>query len=275
MFTVSILFYGDHPALARRCFESVVATADWSLIDAVRLGCNAVSPRTEAVLDQLIARVPVPVSVYRAADGSNVGKYPMMRRMFADLGPAPRVMWFDDDSYLRDRDPGWWSRTWAEAESCTLLGSVYTIRIAERQRAAIRDQPWYAGEPVSWTREDGGQVRVRFCTGGWWAADPAFLRAWDYPWPVLHHRGGDVMLGVLCAQRRAVMRHYNAGVAINADSAGRESRSPRRGLDTPPLWRDYDPARPPEPVAVPPIEVTLHPADPDRRGRRRQQSPCL
>lgn len=239
---VNILCYGDHHDLAVRCLSSILLSAEWSLIDRVQVALNAPCEATRAYAHAWCASLPVPSAVLEEEGRRNVGKYPMMRRMFHGDRPAAastRVMWFDDDSFIRPGQSGrWWSRAYEAALGCTLLGSVYSQPVLGDQARAVRDQPWYAGRAIP--------PRFRFVQGAWWVADPLFLARWDYPFPALHHKGGDVMLGELCRQQCAGVRHFNDGVAINADAEGRESKSPRRGLsrDEPNVWTRYDSARP-------------------------------
>lgn len=253
-FSVCVLCYGDHPHLAARCLNSIARSADWALIDSIQVGLNAVSPATRTVVDRAAASWPVPWRILEPADGANVGKYPLMRRMF--YGPpeaagiaiprrvlkASRVMWFDDDSYVRDESgPEWWRQVRAAATDVTVLGSLYKVAGTPTLSAAIADQDWYtatprrAADPVAADRA-GSPVHT-FVTGGWWVARSRFLRIWDYPFLALHHNGGDVLLGELCAQQKQKLGGFNAGVAINADAQGRESRAPRRGRSEVPAGR--------------------------------------
>lgn len=248
-FFVNVLCYGDHPKLASRCLQSITTSADWGLVAAVQVGLNAVSDATRRVVEAETACWPVPWRLFEPVGGRNVGKYPLMRRMLYgdDLpalghGPDDWVMWFDDDSYVRDANPAWWRLVARRVrEGGDVLGSLYLMRLRDGQLRAIRDQPWFAGRPLS-RRTD--RAMVSFATGGWWTARYDFLARWNYPFPALHHNGGDVMLGVLCSQQSSPPAHFNDSVAINADLFGFESKAARRGLSQEPVWSRYAPGRP-------------------------------
>ena len=255
-FSLCVLLYGDYPQLASRVLRTLLELPDWSYIQDVRLGLNAVSAATEGVVAEFCGqrRASVPVRLWRPE--RNVGKPPLMRRMFYDVPLACRVMWFDDDSYLgptSDRD--WWKAVRRASETTAVLGAIHTIRQRGRQWQGIQQQPWYRGKPVS------SRTRFRFATGGWWVADSEFLRRHDYPFRACRHDGDDSILGELCRQQDAVLqafprlqcgcescrkRPWNplAGVYIN-----HEGRQGRRGLGLEPgkdvyPWEHYDPAVP-------------------------------
>jgi len=116
-----------------------------------------------------------------------------------------------------------------------MLGEVWRYGLGGNQHLWVRDQPWYAGKPVP------AGHKVKFVTGGWWTIRTEVIRKYDWPVPELDHRGGDVMLGELFRQQELGMKHFNHGVAINADAAGVSSRSPKRGYDSRPIGYSYIP----------------------------------
>lgn len=235
MFSGNVLLYGDHPHLAARCLSSIVTTADWPYIDELRIGLNAVSLATRTIALTVAKALPVTCHIYEESQARNVWKYPMMRRMFHDPErplSSTHIMWFDDDSYVLP-DVFWWRDTAAVARNAALVGSAYRLVGGYRpnQLAGIKAQPWYAGkEPES---------HPYFVTGGWWILRSAVVQHNDYPFKELKHNGGDSILGELCRQCGYAIRHYNRGVAINADDAGRESKAKRRGDTTKWPWEEY------------------------------------
>lgn len=241
-FSVNALFYGDHTPLAARLLKGFLATADWSLIDDVRFAFNAVAEKTRQCVTAVADSLPVPCHIYEERNGRNVGKYPLVRRMFYDpVRPitSSRIMWFDDDTYFRDgTNSDWWLRVWTLAQKHVLVGSRYRMLTRGNQYMAVPLQPWYTGKAFS------KKQRFIFCTGGWWVADAAVLRKWDYPFPELHHNGGDTMLGEVIRQQGYSLCHFNDGIAINADAAGKESKSERRGIESRWIWQDYEPGKP-------------------------------
>lgn len=252
-FTICVLLYGDNVSLAARSLNSICRGAPAALPAGLRVAMNEPGKATEQFVDSLIAHGwLLPRNVYKSHQ--NIHKYPMMRRMLYDSGnpiATPYVMWFDDDSFIKAEmvgaKPGFLPSVQAALEQpgsgksqCpSLCGSVYTVKINGNQRRWIEDQTWYTGVPVS--------NSVRFITGGWWVTRLSMLHEFDYPFPALDHRGGDVMLGALCAQQGLLLRQFRNGVAINADAAGRESGAARRGFNQSPVGHDY--RRDPRPAA--------------------------
>lgn len=231
MFSVNVLMFGQHHSLAVRCLESIIQTADWSLISDVRVGLNAVGRGTHDYVQDASSRVKAPLHVYREESDKNVMKYPLMRRMLYDHErpiEAPYVMWFDDDSYIGyDTTPAWWATVAGLfTPGIVAVGSKYRPAYDwnVHEKAAIAAAPWYDGCALT--------TRPLFCTGGWWAARKEFLAEWDYPFRELRHNGGDVILGELIRQRGRAIAQFNTGVRINADATGRESAAARRGVTT-------------------------------------------
>lgn len=226
--TVAVLLYGDHHDLAERCLTSLKPLVKTGRV-RVRLGLNQVCDATK----DLVASFHDSAMIVESSE--NLKKYPMMRRMFYDTPlETDFVMWFDDDSYLKDAavsTPEVWLDEVEALLSTTadMIGSPYGINLRSRQHEWIMKQPWYANKTVK-----PGKV-VMFATGGWWAIRSSVLRTYDWPPTGLLHRGGDVMLGELLRQCGLRLKSFRKGVAINADIFGRESASPRRGFDEPPI----------------------------------------
>ena len=226
-FLVCALFYGDYPALAGRCAETLARLRSTGRVD-LRIGLNEVAAESAA---RIAAQLP---GVEMLAAKPQLYKYPMMRRLVHDYeGDATHLMWFDDDSCLL---PGvdaaaWLDRVAAAAGSTgATVGARYGFRPSGSQRAWVRKQPWFTGRDVpevTW-----------FTTGGWLVAPLALLRRFDWPPAQLRHNGGDVALGALLHQQGLEPLHFREGVAINADDALRESRAPRRGYSEDPLGHD-------------------------------------
>lgn len=231
--TLVILLYGEYPDIARRCLASLVPTVKQFGLD-VRLCTNMLGPQSRAFVGQVtqsgFARL-------HYDSNQNRRKYPLMRRAFFDPEQpitTPWVMWFDDDSYLREpEDIGWYTRVVAAFANADMLGRVYQLALQGQQHRAIQAQPWYGGKPV-----DIG-ARVSFATGGWWCLRTEIIRRYDWPIPSLDHCGGDVLLGELCRQQNLRLVNFDDGVAINADATGRHSSAPRRGFDSQPWGYDY------------------------------------
>lgn len=236
--TVGVVFYGDHPALAARCLGPLLPLAATGAVQ-LRVGCNECGPRTLAYL--AAGGVWESPHVGLVVSPDNIHKYPMMRRLIG-LGPlAPQFMWFDDDSYIDAPDPAaWLAKALAVCEPGTAVGQVWSHALGGNQNRWVEAQPWYAGKPVR-----AGQ-RVFFLQGAWWVVPAEILYRHDWPAPALERKGGDVMFGELCRQQGYRLRDVGRdfGVRINADAAGRHSKSQTRGpmpLPRPIGW-DYRPA---------------------------------
>lgn len=230
-FLVCALFYGNYPALARRCAATLRALWLTGKVD-VRIGLNEVSPASRAAIDALLPEID------RIDADPQIYKFPMMRRLVHDYrGDATHLMWFDDDSCLH---PGvhaaGWLQSVAERAARTegTLGSVYQQWLSERQRAWVRAQPWYTGRELP--------EFVTFNTGGWLVVPMALLRRFDWPGPELHHNGGDLVLGALLHQQGLPVEQFRVSLAINADEQLRESAAPRRGFTEPEsaVWFDLN-----------------------------------
>lgn len=226
--SVFALTFGNHLHLLRRCLGPILDSADPAVVADVRVLTADASPDVTAYVRAAgpSARVPV----YLVQTDENPGKYLVMREAFRpkSLPPVAGVtMWFDDDSHLTEPSASWWAEAAAVVARADYVGKPYRITLHPNQEAAIRDQPWYTGRPLAQPHTGW------FFTGGWWAAKTSLLAKWDYPFPELHHNGGDVMLGQLAFQQRWSWAPWHKGVAVND--------APRRGLDTVPLWYDYTP----------------------------------
>lgn len=226
--TACVLLYGDYPHLAERCLRPLVRLVDARRIK-LRVGMNQVSREVARLVFDMMARSPGD-AVLNSPE--NILKYPMMRRLFGlEEKPtqlprieSPYVMWFDDDSYIKDRDPvAWLEAAEARMADADMVGSVYKLKAphSPNQVAWIEAQPWYGGRPVL--------SPPKFATGGWWMLRSEIVYQHNWPVPDIIHDGGDTMLGELLNQQNLRLANHNAGVAINADAQGRESRAERRG----------------------------------------------
>lgn len=240
-FNIGVLFYGDYPALAERCLKPLTESINRgrTYVADVRIGLNACSPATLAVLKTFKDSCQVPVITYRPEQNKNVGKYPLMRRMLYDPvmpQPADYWMWFDDDSYVTRTDAGWWERVRGHVLGAHLIGHMWKIKLKPGQASGIMRQPWYNEKKLA------EQATVQFVTGGWWAARTHILTDWDYPFRELHHNNGDVLLGELCRQQGYAMTNFVENVAINANEKGKNGEAVRRGITTRWPWEHGRPS---------------------------------
>ncbi len=212
MFSVCALLYGDYPALARRLLDSLRVHDQ---VQDFRLGLNQVGMATRDCVHSWALQQyhRQPVYLYEEANFANLGKYPLMRQMLRDRKVAAKVMWFDDDSYL---DPAagtdWWQQAAQVSRGKTQVGSIHRIMQRTRQHEVIVRQPWFTGKPIN------HRHRFEFATGGWWIADSSFLLRWDYPFPALHHNGGDSILGELIRQQGGTLGKFPGGIQCHCES---------------------------------------------------------
>lgn len=228
-FTVCVLCYGDHEALARRCLDSILSTVPAGRLD-LRVGANQVSAGTLRYLEGL----PL-TKLYVHAD--NALKYPVMREMFWDdscpLGNY--VVWFDDDSYVID--PKWALRlgeTIVEnhRHRVRLYGMRFFHDLAAYRKpghdpaAWFRTASWYKGVPFGSARSEApvpnGSV-VYFATGGFFALATEAIRRGDIPDVRLKHNGGDITIGEQVRQAGYHTVMFNRNKAL-VHSSGYERR---------------------------------------------------
>lgn len=225
--SVCVLCYGDYPQLARRCLNSLLSAEDgWEHIQDFRIGLNNVSDETAAFVREwgrrAVAEVGVPCYLYNTYE--NRLKYPTMRRMIfdAEFPLADFTMWFDDDSYLAG-GPDFWNDVVATMCDADMLGQRWFKKFIGKQRDWIMAQPWAQGAPPP------GPDAI-FSTGGWWTIRSSILAKYDWPFPEIRHKGGDMVLGELCRCQGLRVLQFDRGVCINANANGEHSKADRRGL---------------------------------------------
>ena len=247
MFSVCAILYGDYPNLAKDLLSSFRYTAH---IQDIRLGLNAVSKETKEYVEGWATKQmrSCPVYIYEEEQGTNLGKYPLMRQMFKDRQLAAKTMWFDDDSFLDATYTDWWDKALAMSQQYTQVGALHKMVQHGRQHEVVIKQPWFTGKPFN------ARSLYVFATGGWWIADTAFLAKWDYPFADLYHNGGDSILGEVVRQQGGSLGEYHKGVQCYCENCQKTNiklnavvrinvggRSGRRGLgktDEQVLWKD-------------------------------------
>lgn len=245
--TICVLTYGAADP-ARRCLSSLLQALHQpyprDLVREVRVGVNKGTGGLVGAVRGFAHLCPVPVCVYREQFDNNVGKYPMMRRMF--WGPpeelkTSHVLWMDDDTVLGiDPKSSWLDRLAAEVVRAEVVGPIYRTSINDKkpywprsdaQAEEIRKQPWYKGKAFL--------ERTPFAQGGFWAAQVKFLKKWDFPHKAFRHNAnGDVFLGEIVRQQGLRLNDFSHGVFENSDARATKSAAPTRGDRTPPPWVD-------------------------------------
>jgi len=217
--TIAVLAYGEYPALARRCIESILRHCERDRYRLV-VGANAVGAGTRSYLERLRERGAIDRLL---VSPDNLNKCPMMRRMFVGLD-TEFLWWFDDDSFIEtsralpDR-----LRLAREAPASEVLwghvfyfGDERDFSLGTDVAGYVRRAPWYRG------RSRDGDGRWFFPTGGCWFMRSSAIRALDWPDPGLLKRNDDVLLAEAVRQQGWGFRDIGpCGTAINTE--------PRRG----------------------------------------------
>ncbi|MBI4659578.1 MAG: hypothetical protein HY735_12125 [Verrucomicrobia bacterium] len=237
---ICLLTFGDYPQLARRALDSFQTNCKRSLYKLI-VGANAVSHET---LRLLKARQAVGDIDHLIISGTNLCKYPMMRRMFECID-TEYVWWFDDDSFVTGRRAlsQWLQAADSASKPTVLWGELarcnhpLAFTDLEDPLGFVRSAPWYRGlPPPSWRAGGKGEFNFQgkgqgdgrwfFIFGGCWMMRTCALRALDWPDARLRHRGGDALLGEAIRQQGWEMANVGAlGVAINTEArrgAGRD-----------------------------------------------------
>jgi GT2 family glycosyltransferase len=222
--TVCVLCYGDHPDLARRILGSLRSFTEERAM-RLRLGLNAVSDRTRAVVYELIAELEPEVLVDSKA---NLFKLPMMRRLFYDQPLAtPWTIWFDDDSYVYRSD--WLTTLFWHSQlrpDVDMWGKRLFVRVDKECRSFVREASWFRGLELTPDPQEG-MYRMDFIAGGFWAIRTRCLHRVGWPEARLLHFGDDYMLGEALRQNGQIMGQCFSGVAIDRAVRRAPSDTPR------------------------------------------------
>ncbi len=243
-FTICILFYGSYLKLAERCLESILKLPA-AAYATIRVGFNACTSNIVDYVEKRLVESAVPHLSFHSQ--TNIGKYPMMRRMFHDASQpitTTHVIWFDDDSYLKNPSEAWVTslKEVAARPSVSMFGKVFSGIFGGNQHLWIEQQPWYKGKPIQQGWPSAGKYYTKsFVVGGWWCIKMDVLREIDWPPPNIIHRGGDMMLGEALRQNNYTVTTWYADVAVNADAAGNNDKAKRRGWNPLPVGIDYSP----------------------------------
>lgn len=232
-FTVFVLCYGDHEALARRCVDSILHSVPIDRVD-LRVACNAVSPGTLRYLENQ------PLSqLYVFAE--NRFKYPVMREVFRDERAPIKtnyLVWFDDDSYVAD--PKWLEKLGQAVVDNHPHGSrlfgwkhFHDLRLYLRGKHEPRDwfkaAPWHRGRMLrvrNTQRRAPNGTCIDFVVGSFWALATALVAEADIPDGRLVHNGGDCCIGEQVNQAGYLIHNFNQGKKIVLCSM-----APRRGYE--------------------------------------------
>jgi len=195
--TICVVLYGTYTQLHQRCINSVLKNTQPDKYKLI-VGCNEVAQSTLDWLESELSRSGV--NHHILVEPTNTYKYPLMRRMF-QLVDTDWLVWFDDDSWINNNPD--WLQTLAAffhpggKSGYHCFGKKYYYHLKNGQIKWVKAAKWYRGKPF---RQNKGHDTVDFCTGGFWAASAAVLKALDWPDPRIKHNGGDIMLGAALYQ---------------------------------------------------------------------------
>jgi GT2 family glycosyltransferase len=202
------------------------------------VGANAVGAKTAQYLRNLRANGEIDHLIHSR---ENLNKCPMMREMFRKV-QSEFIWWFDDDSYIQEKEAceRWLGAAEQALKSTVMWGQMAycdsTMGFAPNLAdvvAFVRSASWYRGlPPPSWKPGGKGHFdfegnglgdgRWIFILGGCWLIRTSTIRALDWPDQRLQKEGDDVFLGEAIRQ--------NGWTCMNIGTEGVEIDSePRRG----------------------------------------------
>jgi GT2 family glycosyltransferase len=207
--TICLLSYGDYPRLVRRALDSIRENCPRSEY-TLAVGANEVCQETRELLDDRLARGDID---RLHSSPTNVGKSPMMRRIFAEVR-TDFIWWFDDDAYITEAGAlsRWLQITRSSPPTTVLWGQAavceYPSAFTRLENAVgwVRSATWYKGLPPPSWRPGGkgefnyggrglGDGRWFFVLGGCFLVRTSAIRELDWPDQRLFIQGDDTFLG--------------------------------------------------------------------------------
>ncbi len=218
--TAFILFYGpeEHYELHRRCLQSFLATTPTPARIDLRVGSNALNPKSLALIEEYVAQGFI-TKHYRHDE--NIYKYPLMREMFYDPDhpiTTKWVLWFDDDT-ICDVEASWLNilavhiSQHHKGNEAHMIGAKYVWSANQKQKAVLEARPWHRGRP--WRAQNGkpnpNGNKIVFAAGGFWAITHEAMVAADIPdlGTGLTHNGGDWQIGEQLWQAGYGLKQFN------------------------------------------------------------------
>jgi len=212
-FEILICAYGDYPELIQRCISSILEHG--SLNSKIHVGLNDGSTRTKQYLRNLLDENKICTLV---ESNINLHKDHMMR-ILTDLVDSPYLIWFDDDSYVNEKD---WDVQLVKQifETQTdVLGFPHVVGYNAQYLEFLKTRSWYSNK----IREPDPNV-CHFPVGGVWVTKCEYLRKHNYPDRKMIKWSGDMLVGDLL--------HQTGGswtTLIGWDSIFKVNKSERRG----------------------------------------------
>jgi hypothetical protein len=217
-FEILICTYGDYPELIQRCVNSILENS--SLNNKIHIGLNDVGARTKQYLRNLLDENKICTLV---ESNTNLNKDPVMR-ILTDLVDSPYLIWFDDDSYVDEKD---WDVQLVKQISETqadVLGFPHVIGYNKEYLEFLKTRSWYSNKI-----REGDPTTCHFPVGGVWVAKCEYLRKHNYPDRNMIHTHysrwtGDMIVGDLLYQTGG-----SSATLIGWDSIFKVNKADRRG----------------------------------------------
>jgi GT2 family glycosyltransferase len=210
--TISVVFYGNHPSLCRRFLEALYRCTDPKTFQ-LRAGMNAVCQETRELVRAASEKNG---NILFIDSEKNLYKNPMMRRLFYETPLETEwTIWFDDDSYVTG--PQWMLdlALAMERESSTdLFGHLMHVEVDAQLESFITTSKWYRGVARR-QHEEHGRPIIRFPVGGFWAARTMRLQEINWPDPRLTLYHEDFIMGEAMRQNGIEPFPFDSGVRIS------------------------------------------------------------
>jgi hypothetical protein len=217
-FEILICAYGDHPVLIKRLMESLFKYS--TLNHKIHVGLNVGSNESKTYLRGLLDSNKITTLI---ESNININKDPMMR-ILTDLVDSPYLIWFDDDTYVNEKD---WDVKLVKQVSATqadVLGFPHVIGYNEKYLEFLKTRSWYSNKI-----RERDPTTCYFPVGGLWVAKCEYLRTHNYPDRDMIHTHysqwtGDMVVGDLLYQTGGTCK-----TLIGWDSIFKVNKADRRG----------------------------------------------
>lgn len=184
--TIMVLCYGNHFELAKRCLSSIINNFNKEQY-ILRVGLNKVCDETKRYVLSLNEVDDVYISKI------NIHKTGMWRRMAKDIC-TNWCMWFDDDSYVVDKNALQNRLNIINAQNFDMAGHLFYMDGKYHGeylpfKDYIKEQSWYDKKQIPCGvfeyeqsyNADGNDRRWFFLTGGNWIIKSNLLEKFNYP----------------------------------------------------------------------------------------------
>jgi len=240
----------DHFEIINRCLTSITDNTDRDLYN-LHIGCNNLSTRAMELVDGLVDRYGAVKYIGEpamSAYGKTVyPKYPVMKKIYRKT-ESEWVVWFDDDSYVRETD---WLERLEETINANPLADQFGNQLyyafpANQEKILldwIQSAAWYNTKrnfKFKYSQLSGEKViSVPFIHGAFYAINRKAIKACDIPDGRLFHNNGDWTTGLALFLNSFSISNFTHGIVMD--------NALRRGISD-------DEWHPPEEVKAPRVK---------------------